>query len=150
VPSVFLIPRRPTAIFYYAADSESGRPGSEPDEYNFLFGPAGMFRKADGSPFYDVDQKYADIIDRESDLTLQYLLRGEVYPLMFHQANLWRYREDRTLLTDLLGQRLDQVRSDVAATGDVGRADASRAASDRADGLLKSGRDGNGCGPTTG
>jgi hypothetical protein len=106
VPSVFLIPRRPTAIFYYAADSESGRPGSEPDEYNFLFGPAGMFRKADGSPFYDVDQKYADIIDRESDLTLQYLLRGEVYPLMFHQANLWRYREDRTLLTDLLGSVL--------------------------------------------
>ena len=31
-----------------------------------------MFRKADGSPFYDVDQKYVDIIDRESDLTLQY------------------------------------------------------------------------------
>ena len=65
-----------------------------------------MFRKADGSPFYDVDQKYADIIDRESNLTLQYLLRGEMYPLMFHQANLWRYREDRTLLTDLLGSVL--------------------------------------------
>lgn len=102
VESVFLIPRRPTAIFYNAADGQPGRPGSEPDEYNFLFGPNGIFKRADGSPFYAVDQRYDEIIEREADLTLQYLLRGEMYPLMFHQANLWRYKDQRTLLTDLL------------------------------------------------
>ncbi len=106
VPLVFLIPRRPTAIFYNAADGEPGRPGSEPDEYNFLFGPRGLFRRPDGSPFHAIEQKYADIIERESDLTLQYMLRGEMYPLMFHQANLWRYRDNRTLLTDLLDKVL--------------------------------------------
>jgi hypothetical protein len=102
VPAVFLIPRRPTAIFYNAADGRPGTPGSEPDEYNFLYGPKGIFRKANGAPFYAVDQQYGDIIEREADLTVQYLLRGEMYPLMFHQANLSRYQDNRTLITDLL------------------------------------------------
>jgi hypothetical protein len=102
-PSIFLIPRRPTAIFYNAADGEPGRPGSEPDEYNFLFGPQGQFRRPDGQPFFAADQQYSELIQRESDLTLKYLLRGEMYPLMFHQANLWRYRGNLTLLTDLIG-----------------------------------------------
>jgi len=35
-----------------------------------------------------------------------HLLRGEMYPLMFHQANLWRFQENRTLLTDLLDRVL--------------------------------------------
>ena len=101
-PSIYLIPRRPTAIFYNVADGEAGRPGSEPDEYNFLFGPRGQFRQANGQPFYSIGQKYDEVVERESELTLKYLLRGEMYPLMFHQANLWRYRGDHTLLTDLL------------------------------------------------
>ncbi len=101
-PRIVLIPRRPTAIFYNAADGEPARPGSEPDEYNFLFGPQGLFRRNDGLPFYAVDQRYEEILDREADLTVQYMLRGDMYPLMFHQANLWRYRDSRTLMTDLL------------------------------------------------
>ena len=105
-PAIFLIPRRPTAIFYNAADGEPARAGSEPDEYNFLFGPKGQFRKADGQPFYAADQPYAEIVERESELTLKYLLRGEMYPLMFHQANLWRFQGNRTLLTDLLDRVL--------------------------------------------
>ncbi len=107
-PAVFLIPRRPTAIFYNVADGAAGRAGSEPDEYNFLFGPNGQFRNANGQPFYASDQPYAEIVERESELTLKYLLRGEMYPLMFHQANLWRFQGNHTLLTDLLDRVLNK------------------------------------------
>ena len=111
VPSIFLIPRRPTAIFYNASDGQVGGPGSEPDEYNFLFGPRGQFRRPDGGPFYPTVQKYSDIIDHETELTLQYLLSGEMYPLMFHQANMSRYKDDRTLITDLLDKVLTRFES---------------------------------------
>ncbi len=110
-PRIVFIPRRPTAIFYNAADGEPSRPGSEPDEYNFLFGPQGLFRRGDGLPFFSVDQRYDEILDREADLTVQYMLRGEMYPLMFHQANLWRYRDSRTLMTDLLEKALTRYES---------------------------------------
>ena len=99
---VRMIPRRPTAIFYNASDALPDHPGSEPDEYNFLFGPNGKFRRADGSPFFSQTQTYEQLIDHDGDLAVGYLLRGEMYPLMFHQANLWRYRESRTLLTDFM------------------------------------------------
>lgn len=99
---IFFIPRRPTAIFYNASDGAPRKPGSEPDEYNFLFGPGGQFRRTDGSPFHASEQDYEAIVDRDRDLTLKYMLRGEMYPLMFHQANLWRYQGSRTLMTDLL------------------------------------------------
>lgn len=111
VPGVLYIARRPTALFYNAADAEPRRPGSEPDEYNFLFGPNGQFRRGDGTPFYEAEQSYSEIVLRDRDLTLAYMLRGEMYPLMFHQANLWRYQGSRTLMTDLLEAVLEKYAS---------------------------------------
>jgi hypothetical protein len=40
-------------------------------------------------------------MDRESDFLLLNMLRGEVYPVMFHQANLSRYDGVHTLMSDL-------------------------------------------------
>ena len=108
---IYFIPRRPTAIFYNVSDAEPRRPGSEPDEYNFLFGPDGQFRRSDGSPFHAAEQNYEAIVDRDRDLTLKYMLRGEMYPLMFHQANLWRYQGGRTLMTDLLESTMSRFES---------------------------------------
>ena len=42
--SVFLLPRRPTNIFFESATVDEGTDGSEVDEFNFLYGPNGFFR----------------------------------------------------------------------------------------------------------
>ena len=39
-------------------------------------------------------------------MMLSYLLKGDIDPLMFHQANLRAYDGSRTLLTDLLDATL--------------------------------------------
>ncbi len=103
-PSVVMIPRRATNIFYNTSTPVAGAVGSETDEYNFLFGPNGIFRIGGpgGAPFFSTTQTYNQIIERESDAIITYMLRGEMYPLMFHQANFWRYNGVNTLFTDLM------------------------------------------------
>ncbi|MFN7923778.1 MAG: hypothetical protein U0Q16_26995 [Bryobacteraceae bacterium] len=105
-PRILFIPRRPTAIFYDSARGQKGEFGSEPDEYNYFYGPAGLFRLADGSPFFSTEQTYDQVLDREADLIVGYLLRGEMYPLMFHQLNLFRFQGGTTLAVDLLDRVL--------------------------------------------
>ena len=101
--SVLLIPRRPTNIFFESATGDEGTDGSEVDEFNFLYGPNGFFRigGAGGKPFFTNSQKYNQIIDRESDQLMGYLFRGDMYPLMFHQSNLYRYLGLHTIYSDL-------------------------------------------------
>lgn len=103
-PSVIMIPRRATNIFYNTSTPVQGAIGSETDEYNFLFGPNGIFRVGGpgGAPFFSTTQTYTQIIERESDAIVTYMLRGEMYPLMFHQANYWRYNGQNSLFTDLM------------------------------------------------
>ncbi|MBO0837526.1 MAG: hypothetical protein J2P28_18735, partial [Actinobacteria bacterium] len=48
------------------------------------------------------DLTYSEILDRESDAIVRYMLRGDMEPLMFHQANLRSYEPGRSLLTDLI------------------------------------------------
>ena len=82
-----------------------GVEGSEPDEYNTFYGPDGLYRvggNPDGAPFFSISQSYEQILDRESNNLLTYMLRGEIYPAMFHQSNFWRYDGVHTLFTDLL------------------------------------------------
>ncbi len=102
-PNVLLISRRPTNIFFESAEADLGRDGSEPDEFNFLYGPSGLFRIGGpgGKPFFPVNQTYEQILARESDLFTGYFFRGDMSPLMFHQSNLFRHTADRSLFSDV-------------------------------------------------
>ena len=52
--------------------------------------------------YWGRDLNYNEILDAESDVLLQYLLKGENDPWMFHQPNLRAYDGTRSLLGDLL------------------------------------------------
>jgi len=103
-PGILLIPRRATNIFYNVHVPTLGAVGSEPDEYNFFFGPNGIFRVGGpgGPPFFTTNQSYAQIIDRESDALISYMLRFEMYGSMFHQANFVRHTGSASLFTNLM------------------------------------------------
>jgi hypothetical protein len=104
-PEVFIVPRRATSLFFNAASGTEGAEGSEPDEYNAFYGPDGLFRvggKPDGPSFFETVQTYDAILDRESNNLLTYMLRGEIYPSMFHQSNFWRYDGVHSLFTELV------------------------------------------------
>jgi hypothetical protein len=45
---------------------------------------------------------YAELLDKESDVLLQYLMRGENDPWMFHQPDVRAYDGTHSLLSDLL------------------------------------------------
>ena len=111
--SILLIPRRPTNIFYNVHTPELGVAGSATDEYNYFYGPNGISRVGGpgGPPFFSTDQTYQQIIDREAELIVRNMLRGEVYPLMFHQANLVAYDGQNSLFTDLGNAVLAKLRS---------------------------------------
>jgi hypothetical protein len=89
------IPRHPSNLFYNLRT-----PDEWVDEYNWYYWK--------GSPsnsqwkFWDDPQTYSQIIDHESDQLLSYLLRWDVDPLMFHQANLGLYDGQHSLLGDVL------------------------------------------------
>ncbi|MCC6588324.1 MAG: hypothetical protein IT168_16650 [Bryobacterales bacterium] len=107
---IVLIPRRATGIFYNTSRPEVGVAGSETDEYNHLFGPLGIL-KVNGLPFFGADQTYDDIVNSESNVLMGYMLKGEMYPLMFHQGNLYQYREGGSLLTDVADAALRKFTS---------------------------------------
>ena len=58
-----------------------------------------------GAPFGHV-ATYQQLLDRESDNLLRYLLQGDNRPLMFHQPNLRAYDGTRSLLGDLIDATL--------------------------------------------
>ena len=72
-------------------------PSEWTSEYNFLY-----------RNYWGRDLSYGEILDKESDVLLQYLLRGEVDPWMFHQSNLRAYDGVHTLLGDLLDRTLEK------------------------------------------
>lgn len=93
-PSILQIPRRPTNLYYNVTTPEQWV-----DEYNSFYGPGGRW------PTWDHALSYTELLDKESEVLLQYLLRGELYPWMFHQTNLRRFTlagTARSLLTDLI------------------------------------------------
>ncbi|MCL6647486.1 MAG: hypothetical protein K6U89_04055 [Chloroflexi bacterium] len=89
-PDLFMIPRRANNLFYNVTT-----PDEWVSEYNAYY-----------RGFFGRDSSYAEILERESDVLLNYLLKGELYPWMFHQSNLRAYDGSRTLLTDLLDRTL--------------------------------------------
>jgi hypothetical protein len=109
-PSILEIPRRPTNIFYNTVTAALQLAGSETDEYNYFYGPTGIFRIGGpgGPPFFTTNQTYDQIRDRESETLLGYMLRGEQYPSMFHQGNLAAYDGANSLFTDVVGSALNK------------------------------------------
>lgn len=101
-PNILIVPRRATNIFYNAKSGSVGAVGSEPDEYNYFYGPGGVFRLANGAPFFSSNQSWAQIVDSESNALLNYMLRGELYPVMFHQSNFIRFAGSAMLFTDVV------------------------------------------------
>ncbi len=86
-PSLLMIPRHPTNLYYNVAT---------PDQWlaeDHCLYPDGAYGHA---------ATYADLINRESNMLLTYLLRGDVDPLMFHQPNLIAYDGTHSVLGDLL------------------------------------------------
>lgn len=85
-PSILMIPRRPTNLFYNVST-----PDEWAAEYNAFY-----------RGYWGRDLSYDEILDRETDVLVRYVLRGEIDPWMFHQANLRAYDGTHTLLGDLV------------------------------------------------
>jgi hypothetical protein len=109
-PSILMIPRRATNIFYNTSTGFTTLPGSQPDEYNYFYGPNGIFRIGGpgGPPFFTTIQTWQNVAERESDNLLGYMLRGEVYPSMFHQGNLHVYEGTKSLFSEVVGGTLNK------------------------------------------
>ncbi len=86
-PSLLMIPRHPTNLYYNVAT-----PDQWVAEDHCLY--------PDGAYGHVAD--YPALLDRESNMLLSYLLRGDVDPLMFHQPNLIAYDGTHSLLGDLM------------------------------------------------
>lgn len=90
-PSILILPRRPTNLYYNVST-----PGEWVSEYNYFYAPGGQF------PYWDHALSYAEILDKESDMMLRYMLRYDVDSLMFHQPNLRAHDGTNSLLGDLI------------------------------------------------
>jgi hypothetical protein len=91
-PGILMIPRRPVNLYYNVST-----PTEWTNEYNYLY-----------HSYWGRDLSYSEILDKESDVLLQYMLRGEIDPWMFHQANLRAYDSVHFLLGDLLDRTLEK------------------------------------------
>lgn len=84
-PSLLHVPRRPTNLFYNVSTPEEWTA-----EYNAFY-----------ASYWGRDLSYAEILDKESQLLLFYMLRGDLDPQMYHQPNLRAYDGVHSLLGDL-------------------------------------------------
>lgn len=94
-PSILIIPRRPTNLYYNVST-----PAEWVSEYNWFYAPGGQFA------YWDHALSFPEILDKESDMMLLYMLRYDVDSLMFHQPNLRAYDGTRSLMGDLIDATL--------------------------------------------
>jgi hypothetical protein len=95
--TLLIIPRRPMNLFYNVST-----PAQWVSEYNYFYGPGGLW------PYWDHDLSYSEILDKESDVWLDYLLKWDLDPLMFHQSNTRAYSGNQSLLGDLIDATLNK------------------------------------------
>jgi len=91
-PSILEIPRRPTNLYYNV-----WTPTQWASEYNSIY-----------RSYWGRNLTVNEIINYESDLLVLYMLRWEMDPWMFHQANLGLYDGQHALLTTLLDAALQK------------------------------------------
>ncbi len=85
-PSILMIPRYPTSLGY-----DVSTPEEWVAEYNCAY-----------ASYLGHPLTYAQIIDKESQNILVYMLKGDLDPISFHQTNLRAYDGRHSVLTDLL------------------------------------------------
>jgi len=104
-PGILVIPRRPTNLFYNLY-----RPADWVAEYNCFYSWASPIRCGgtafDQFRYSTVNLTYDQILDKEADAWLQYLLKWDIDPLMFHQANVIQHTANHSLLSDLIDRTL--------------------------------------------
>jgi hypothetical protein len=91
-PGLLMIPRHPTNL-----DLTASTPEEWVADYNRVY-----------RSHFGRDLTYEQILDFESDKLLAYFLKGDMSPLMFHQANLRAFADKRTLLGDFLDWGLEK------------------------------------------
>ena len=102
-PRIFIIPRYPTSLYYNVST-----PDEWVSEYNHFYGVNGIVPPPDGqTSWFGGNSSYAQILDRESDTLVRYMLKYHVNSWMFHAANLRAYPGGNGKST--LGDLLDAV-----------------------------------------
>jgi len=89
---LLMIPRYPANLFYNVST-----PAEWVSEYNFIY-----------RAYWGRDLTYAEILDKESDVWLRYLLNFDMRPVMFHQPNLRAYDKSNSLLGDLIDKTIEK------------------------------------------
>jgi uncharacterized repeat protein (TIGR01451 family) len=108
-PRIFIIPRYPTNLYYNVST-----PTEWVSEYNHFYGANGIVPPPPGqASWFGGDSTYEQILDRESDTLLRYMLKFNVNPWMFHAANLRSYQSNtnQSTLSDLLDRVAAKYRS---------------------------------------
>jgi hypothetical protein len=93
-PSILFVPRRPTNLFYNVSV-----PAKWVNEYNSLY-----------ATYWGRNLSYAEVLDKESQFLLFYMLRGDIDPQMYHQSNMRAYDGTHSLLSDLHDLALQKLR----------------------------------------
>jgi hypothetical protein len=96
-PSILIIPRYPTNLYYNVST-----PTEWLSEYNHFYAPGGLF------PAWDRALTYSEVLDKESEMWLRYLMKFDLNPVMFHQSNLRAYDNKRSLLGDLINVTMNK------------------------------------------
>lgn len=109
--AILEVPRYATNIFYNTDTSATGVAGSEPDEYNYFYGPNGISKLPNGDPFFSTNQTYSQITDNESQNLLYYMLRYYAFPSMFHQSNLHIYNGSTSLFIDTIQETINKFKA---------------------------------------
>ena len=136
-PSLLIIPRRPTNLFYNLAT-----PAQWVSEYNCYYGPTGTC--AGGAwRFWDHNLTYAEILDKESDMMLQYMLKWDIRSVDVPPAEHGRLRR-RTLDAGRPDRRhAGQVQQHVQFAGHQHQRTQPGPENDRTDGLQQLRRHGD-------
>jgi hypothetical protein len=101
-PRILIIPRYPTNLYYNVST-----PQEWVSEYNYFFGATGVTTPPPGqTSWFGGDSTYQQILDRESEVLLRYMLKYNANSWMFHAANLRDYDgagpNNKSVLSDLL------------------------------------------------
>ncbi|CAM3463426.1 hypothetical protein [Polaromonas hydrogenivorans] len=99
-PSILIIPRYPTNLYYNVST-----PTEWLSEYNYFYAPGGLF------PTWDHKLTYSELLNKESEIWLRYLLKFDLNSVMFHQTNLRAYDNKNSLLGDLINATLAKYNS---------------------------------------
>lgn len=96
-PSILLVPRWPTNVFYMVMTPEQVT-----SAYNAVYGPSGT------APYWDHDLSYDEFLDAETDIALYHVLTSSPYPHFFHAANTHEYEPGRSVLYDFIDRLFER------------------------------------------